>query len=125
MAKVLLYHLEAETEKGKKLRAALGNVGLKAVDVSEAQLNETVRALADRRPGAAEPYTGAPYPIEFLLLCGGGEGTLDRMLAAMRRASVSVAHKAVLTGTNQSWPMRRLLEEVMREHAALGGLPRP
>lgn len=125
MAKVLLYHLEAETEKGKKLRAALGNVGLKAVDVSEAQLNKTVRALADRRPGTAEPYTGEPYPIEFLLLCGGGEGMLDRMLAAMRRASVSVAHKAVLTGTNQNWPMHRLLEEVMREHAALGGLPRP
>ena len=44
---------------------------------------------------------------------------LDRLLAAMRRAGVSVPYKAVLTEHNKNWTFADLVTEVAREHEAM------
>lgn len=118
--KVLLYRLGGETEKGAALRALLDGAKLPALTVGAEQLGETAGRLAatNAAPTAAPPPEGAPA-CEFMLLCGLGDRQLDRLLAAMRRAGLSVPYKAVLTEHNKSWPLGTLIEEVAREHARM------
>lgn len=119
-AKVLLYRLGENSETGRALGAVLRSRKLPAFHVTAAQLGETVGRLASANaalsPGA--PPEEAPE-TEFMLLCALGDRQLDRLLADMRRAGVSVPHKAVLTEQNKSWTFGRLIGEVVREHARL------
>ena len=119
-AKVLLYHLGEETETGKRLREVLREMKLLTLTVNEAQLGETVGRLASTNAAAS----GAPLPervpeAAFMLLCALGDRQLDRLLANMRRAGVSVPYKAVLTEHNKDWKLCNLIEEVTREHEFL------
>ena len=122
MAKALLYG--AETEKEKQVRRALGNIGLKTLTLTADDLGETVGALAGKAPRTGAPSGAESVRAEVLILCGGGEGTLDRVLAALRRGGIRIEYKAVLTETNGVWTLRQLIGELAREHAALaGGFP--
>ncbi len=120
--KVLLYRLGEETEKGKALCAILNDMKLLTLHVAPEQLGETAGKLASTNA----VVTGATPPervpeAEFMLLCGLGDKQLDRLLANMRRAGVSVPYKAVLTEYNKEWKLCKLIEEVAREHALMKG----
>lgn len=123
-AKALLYGLGEDTETGRRLRAVLRESAILALTVDASQLGERVERLVSTNaaPTAAPPPENAPE-TEFLLLCGLGERQLDRLLAALRRAGVSVPHKAVLTEHNRDWTLCKLIEEVAREHALLQNRP--
>ena len=119
-AKVLLYRLGEETEKGKQLRAILREMKLLTLTVEANQLGETAGKLASTNAAS----TDAPAPeyapeAEFMLLCALGDKQLDRLLANMRRAGISVPYKAVLTEHNTDWKLCKLIEEVTREHEFL------
>ena len=115
--KVLLYRLGGETEKGSALRAILDEMKILTLSVDDAQTGETVGKLVSANAAAtdAPPPETAPE-AEFLLLCGLGDKQLDRLLANMRRAGVSVPYKAVLTEHNKNWKLCQLIEEVVKEH---------
>lgn len=119
--KVLLYRLGKETEKGKVLCTILDDMKLMTLHVKPEQLGETAGRLASTNAAA----TGVPPEnvpeSEFMLLCGLGDRQLDRLLAAMRRAGVSVPCKAVLTEYNKEWQLWKLMEEVAREHELMKG----
>ncbi|MBR3561105.1 MAG: DUF3783 domain-containing protein [Oscillospiraceae bacterium] len=119
--KVLLYRLGKETEKGKVLCTVLDDMKLLTLHVKPEQLGETAGRLASTNAAA----TGVPPEnvpeSEFMLLCGLGDRQLDRLLAAMRRAGVSVPCKAVLTEYNKEWQLWKLMEEVAREHELMKG----
>ncbi len=118
-AKALLYRLGEETETGRRLRALLREMKILTLSVGEDQLNETAGRLASTNAAAfGTPPENAPE-ASFLLLCALGDRQLDRLLAAMRRAGVSVPYKAVLTESNREWTLCKLIEEVAREHEAL------
>lgn len=120
-AKVLLYRLGPDGETGRALAAVLRARKLPAFHVSEGQLGETVGRLVSANAACA-PEAPPPERVpqtEFMLLCALGDRQLDRLLAELRRAGVSIPHKAVLTEQNRSWPFYRLIEEVAREHARL------
>ena len=118
--KALLYRLGEETETGKALRAVLREQKLLTLTVGESQLDETVGRLASANAAITGTSTSASAPeTEFLLLCALGDRQLDRLLAALRRAGVSVPYKAVLTERNRSWTLRELIGEVEREHEAM------
>lgn len=120
--KVLLYRLGEETEKGKALCAILDEMKILTLHVAPEQLGETAGKLASTNaaaPGAAPPES-VPE-AEFMLLCGLGDKQLDRLLAAMRRAGVSVPYKAVLTEYNKEWKLYKLIEEVAQEHELMKG----
>ena len=126
-AKVLLYRIGNESARDGALRAVLREKKLLTLDVTAAQLGETVGRLVSTNAAAAPPNgvaKSAPDTApetEFMLLCGLGDRQLDRLLAAMRRAGAVVPHKAVLTEQNRNWTLERLIGEVAREHEALGG----
>lgn len=125
-AKVLLYGIGNESERDRALRGVLREKKLLTLDVTEAQLGETVgRLVSTNAAGAPDaPPRAAPGKTpetEFMLLCGLGDRQLDRLLAAMRRADAVVPHKAVLTEQNRGWTLEKLIGEVAREHKALSG----
>ena len=116
-AKALLYRLGEETGTGRGLRAILAERRIPALTVGEAHLGETVERLVSSNAAAS----GAPVPETvpeepFLLLCALGDRQLDRLLADLRRAGVSVPCKAILTEHNRSWTLCKLITEVSREH---------
>ena len=119
-AKVLLYRLGEETEKGRTLRAVLAEQKLLTLSVRAEQTGEKVAKLvsANAALSGTQPPEQAPE-AEFMLLCSLGDRQLDRLLAAMRRAGVSVPYKAVLTEHNKNWIFADLVTEVAREHEAL------
>lgn len=121
-AKVLLYRIGNESERDRALRAVLRERKLLTLDVTEAQLGETVGRLVSTNAAAVPgtPPEHAPE-AEFMLLCALGGRQLDRLLAAMRRAGAVVPYKAVLTEQNRSWTLEKLIGEVVREHEALSG----
>lgn len=118
-AKVLLYHLGDETEKGKALRAILREMKLLTLTVGAQQLGETVGRLASTNAAASAAPPESVPETEFMLLCALGDKQLDRLLANMRRAGVSVPYKAVLTERNKAWTLCQLITEVTREHEFL------
>ena len=121
-AKVLLYRIGNESERDRALRAVLREMKILTLDVTEAQLGETVGRLVSTNAAAVPDMPPKAVPeTEFMLLCALGDRQLDRLLAAMRRAGASVPHKAVLTGQNRSWTLERLIREIAREHEALSG----
>ena len=118
--KVLLYHLDADTETGRALRAVLLGQKLFTLTVREEQTGETVGRLVSTNAAAHDaPSPENPPEAEFMLLCSLGDRQLDRLLAAMRRAQVSVPYKAVLTEHNRDWTLCQLIAEVVREHEAM------
>jgi len=118
--KALLYHLDADTETGRALRAVLAAEKLLTLTVTDAQAGETVKRLVTTNAAASDAAPPEDPPQEaFLLLCDLGDRQLDRLLAAMRRAGVSVPYKAVLTPHNRDWTLAALIEEVVREHEAM------
>ena len=121
--KALLYRLGEETETGRALRAVLREMKILTLTVEARQLSETAGKLASGNAapdagGTTEADAAAPE-TEFLLLCGLGDRQLDRLLANLRRAGVSVPYKAVLTEHNRDWPLGKLVGEVAREHELL------
>ena len=121
-AKVLLYRIGNESARDRALRAVLRDRKLLTLDITEAQLGETVGRLVSTNAAAVPdaPPKAAPE-AEFMLLCGLGDRQLDRLLAAMRRVGAVVPYKAVVTEQNRSWTLERLIREVAREHELLSG----
>ena len=117
-AKVLLYRLDEESERGSRVRAVLREMKILALTVDETQLDETVGRLAALNAAPAEhPSVPESIPQEpFMLLCGLGGRQLDRLLAALRRADAVVDYRAVMTDSNRGWTLCQLMREVAREH---------
>ena len=118
--KALLYRLGEDTETGRALRAVLRAQQILTLTVEANQLGETAGRLAAANAAGVDAPTPPDAPeTAFLLLCALGDRQLDRLLAAMRRAGVSVPYKAVLTEHNREWRFRDLIAEVAREHEFL------
>ncbi len=120
---VALYGLDAESERGQAVRAVMDKLGVAVRTITPANLGDPVGSVAGMvglHP-ARTPYEGPAFEEEFMLVCNCSSAQLDDMLAAMREANASVACKAQVTPYNRLWPLRKLMEEVAREHAALNG----
>ena len=114
----MLYHLEETSETGAGLRAILREMKIPALTVDETHLTQRVGTLVSSNASARSAAPPSAPEAEFLLLSALGDRQLDRLLTAMRRSGVSVAHKAVLTERNRDWTLLALMEEIAREHAA-------
>ena len=118
---VALYGLDAGGERGDAVRAVMDGLGVRVRTVGPENLDDFVGAVAGL-PGMRMRGKAAPQDVpceEFMLVCSMDGPKLDEVLAAMRAAGVPVAHKAMLTSHNRLWPLRVLMAEVAREHAAM------
>ena len=55
------------------------------------------------------------------VFAGFSGGTLDAVLAALRKKQLRIPYKAVLTAANQGWTVRQLHREIQAEHEAMNG----
>lgn len=119
---VALYGLDAGTERGDAVRAVMDELGVRVRTISSENLGDLVGAVAGL-PGMRmhpKPATQDAPCEEFMLVCAMEGPKLNQLLAAMRAAGVPVGHKAMVTAHNRLWPVGLLMQEVAREHAALG-----
>ncbi len=120
---VALYGLDAESERGQAVRAVMDKLGIAVRTIAPANLGDPVGSVAGMvglHPSRT-PYEGEAPEGEFMLVCNCSSAQLDGMLAAMREANASISLKAQVTPYNRLWPLRKLMEEVAREHAAMNG----
>lgn len=69
----------------------------------------------------SDPSETAPLCGELLVFAGFSGGTLDRVLAALRKHQLRILYKAMLTASNQNWTVRELHREIQAEHEAMTG----
>lgn len=118
MTGVLLYNIGRE--KLPKIRFILFKLGLTAREVSPAEFDRPIGALAGLEGfEAAETDAGEPFAGEMLVMCGLSSPQFSVFLNALRQNRCTVALKAVLTETNAWWSAARLYRELAAEHAAL------
>lgn len=122
-SRILLYNLPTDSEKGAslhKLASALG-ITVRMIDASE--LGKTAGYLAGIEDcGRGGAFDGQSPDCEFMLMCGLGEQTLDKLLAGMRDAGIRIRYKAILTETNRDWRLFALIAEIKREYAVVSAL---
>lgn len=118
MTGVLLYNIGRE--KLPKIRFILFKLGLSAREVSPAEFDRPIGALAGLEGfEPAETAAGDPFAGEMLVMCGLSSPQFSAFLNALRQNRCTVALKAVLTETNAWWSAARLYRELAAEHEAL------
>ena len=118
MKGVLLYNISAD--KLKKIRVILLRLGLRAREVSPAEFDRPIGALAGLEGfEPAETAAGDPFAGEMLVMCGLSSPQFSAFLNALRQNRCPVALKAVLTETNAGWSSVRLHRELAAEHEAM------
>ena len=115
----LLYKLGEDTEKGKKLRQTLSEMGIEAVTIRDEMISESVGFCAkmDGFTSCGKPYDGEPMPYEMMVMKVGSRARLNEILNKLtKEPTLRVERKAVITPTNRDWPFYQLYEQVCKEH---------
>lgn len=116
---VLLYQIEAGSEKGLKVREILSRLNIRVKTIHPTLLHQKIGHLAGL-PGHSEVdllYEGDLVPDEVMLMKDLSDSRIDRILKEFRENGVSrIALKAVVTAHNQNWPLIDLISELKSEH---------
>ena len=137
----MLYHLGNQDPYGHEIRQALRKLDISIRTLHEEDLERSVGSLCGQKSsigslcGPESPVTSDPFPpsctdlpgrsrapdFPFLLMAFFPEDLLDQLLHAMKEASIRIPYKAVLTKTNCTYRLRKLMEEVKSEHDTING----
>ena len=115
----LLYKLEEEREKGKKLRQMLSDMNIETVTITDEMISESVGFCAkmDGFVSCGKTYDGEPMPYEMMVMKVGSRARLNEILNTLAKdPTLRVERKAVITPTNRDWPFYQLYEQVCKEH---------
>ena len=113
----LMLCIHMEKEKSLRLAFLAMSLGVAMKPVTPDQEGQTLGALCGLEPLKAK----APAVLveeEMLVFAFLPDGTLDRLLPALRSAGLAVRLKAVLTPTNRDWNCGQLYQELKGEAAA-------
>lgn len=137
----MLYHLGNQDPFGHEIRQVLRKLDISIRTLHEEDLERSVGSLCGPESGAGSlcgsesPVTPGPLTpsctdlsgrspapdFPFLLMAFFPEDLLDQLLHAMKEASIRIPYKAVLTKTNCTYRLRKLMEEVKSEHDTING----
>jgi hypothetical protein len=137
----MLYHLGNQDPYGHEIRQTLRKLDISIRTLHEEDLEHSVGSLCGlessvgslcgpESPVTSDPLTPSctdrsdrsPAPdFPFLLMAFFPENLLDQLLHAMKEASIRIPYKAVLTKTNCTYRLRKLMEEVKSEHDTING----
>lgn len=137
----MLYHLGNQDPYGHEIRQALRKLDISIRTLHEEDLERSVGSLCGLEssigslckpespvtpgplaPSCADRSDRSPTPdFPFLLMAFFPEDLLDQLLHAMKEASIRIPYKAVLTKTNCTYRLRKLMEEVKSEHDTING----
>lgn len=114
----LLYNM-AGTERGRKLKMILVQLGARIKNVEKKEYLKPVGELAggSQELSDSPDYEGEGFPEEMLVMKGFTGRQIDDLLMRMRKNKMDKINlKAVMTETNQSWNSIELYEEIKKEH---------
>ena len=137
----MLYHLGNQDPYGHEIRQALRKLDISIRTLHEEDLERSVGSLCGLEssveslckpespvtpgplaPSCADRSDRSPTPdFPFLLMAFFPEDLLDQLLHAMKEASIRIPYKAVLTKTNCTYRLHKLMEEVKSEHDTING----
>ena len=137
----MLYHLGNQDPYGHEIRQALRKLDISIRTLHEEDLESSVGSLCGLEssveslckpespvtpgplvPSCTDRSDRSPTPdFPFLLMAFFPEDLLDQLLHAMKEASIRIPYKAVLTKTNCTYRLRKLMEEVKSEHDTING----
>ena len=137
----MLYHLGNQDHYGHEIRQALRKLDISIRTLHEEDLESSVGSLCGLEssveslckpespvtpgplvPSCTDRSDRSPTPdFPFLLMAFFPEDLLDQLLHAMKEASIRIPYKAVLTKTNCTYRLRKLMEEVKSEHDTING----
>ena len=116
----VLYYDPAGGERAAALKAILVQMGARIKNVPPEAVGQTVGCLLGRKGYDARENPEAPALAEpVLVLDGFTDKRLEILLREMKKHSVSVPYKAIVTETNIGWIFHQLYEELAREHEAM------
>ena len=130
----VLYYSLPGNKKANKTRSLLLRLGVRLISVAPEDTQKTIGELIGRQEikeadlGApleesVHEKSGASFPEELpsliedevMVFFNFSEGAFDRVLRELKKSHVPDPLKAVVTGTNVSWPFIRLYAELRRE----------
>ena len=137
----MLYHLGNQDPYGHEIRQALRKLDISIRTLHEEDLESSVGSLCGLEssveslckpespvtpgplvPSCTDRSDRSPTPdFPFLLMAFFPEDLLDQLLHAMKEASIRIPYKAILTKTNRTYRLRKLMEEVKSEHDTING----
>lgn len=137
----MLYHLGNQDPYGHEIRQTLRKLDISIRTLHAEDLERSVGSLCGLEssigslcgsespvtpgplaPSCADRSDRSPTPdFPFLLMAFFPEDLLDQLLHAMKEASIRIPYKAVLTKTNCTYRLRKLMEEVKSEHDTING----
>ena len=137
----MLYHLGNQDPYGHEIRQTLRKLDISIRTLHEEDLERSVGSLCGLEssvgslckpespvtpgplaPSCADRSDRSPTPdFPFLLMAFFPEDLLDQLLHAMKEASIRIPYKAVLTKTNCTYRLHKLMEEVKSEHDTING----
>ena len=113
----LMLCIHMEKEKSLRLAFLAMSLGVAVKTVETSREGQTLGALCGLEPLKAKA-PAVQVGEEMLVFAFLPDGTLDRLLPALRSAGLSVRLKAVLTPTNRDWNCGQLYQEPKGEAAA-------
>lgn len=118
---VLLINFQ-DPKRLQQVKQALFPLHLRLRVVEPQDFDSPVGLLAKGKlSGAEAPAAPEPLDGELLVFAAFSGGTLDAVLAALRKKQLRIPYKAVLTAANQGWTVRQLHLEIQAEHEAMNG----
>ena len=117
MEKILAFHFDGSDLFQLRQLAATHRVRLEVIDVID--YKQTLDALSSgRKNPLTEPFAGQAPDANLLLFCDFSEKHLDKLLLSLRKSSIPVDYKAILTPSNRQWTVLQLILALQAEKAA-------
>lgn len=117
---ILLFNITDKTRYANILKAAMP-LKVKIKKVEREDYLQPIGYLAGKKEidPASEKYEGPELDEEMLLISDFTDMKLNQLLLALRKSSVRINFKAVLTQNNEKWNPIQLYEELRKEHEQL------
>ena len=114
---IILYKTE---EFSNGIKRIADKLGISIIEAAADQAGETVGFLAGFN-GFSSNGSKEECDNSCMIFSAISGKKLDTVLAEMRKAEISVPYKAVITASNQSWSLKKLAAELVKEREKLGG----
>ena len=114
---VIIYKTRENTSGIRKIADRLN---IKVVEAADDKAGEAVGFLAGF--GGFLSNSSSEEADESCLVFSAVSGKkLDAFLSELKKSGISIPYKAVVTATNQSWTLKKLVSELIKEREQLGG----
>ncbi|ADK14512.1 DUF3783 domain-containing protein [Clostridium ljungdahlii] len=117
---ILLFNFTDKTRYNSVIKAILP-LKIKIKKVDREDYLQPIGYLAGKKDidPAVEKYEGPELADEMLLISDLTDMKLNQLLLSLKKSSVRIKLKAVLTQNNEKWNPIQLYEELIKEHEAL------